>query len=402
MNGDTKGAFLSDTDDTDVTGGELVTNGTFDTDLTGWTASTAFPPASFVWSNGAMVLTGSGGTYSSVNHPVSCVVGKHYVVSADITGAGYISSSNSQGGWSPTSGITSFVATSPTMFIVAATGGSSVVTFDNISVKLADTDRSVNANALLVNGTITKTPVATGAELVGYSGFSGSNYLEQPYNSDLDFGTGDFCIMGWATASSASDWMMVRQTAGTTNTSGFWLYQTGGSYISGDLAYRSFEGGSSTQVTVGTLTTTFKHFAVVRRSGVASTYMNGVFQNSVADTRNVSSTDAELFIGCMANQNNPWTNGKAALIRISATAPTAAQIAKIYNDEKVLFQENAACTLYGTSDAVTALAHDSTTDLLHVGTSAGRSVFQGLRRVSNTTTAVGTAISASDGLVVEE
>ena len=91
-----------------------------------------------------------------------------------------------------------------------------------------------------------------------------------------------------------------------------------------------------------------------------------------------------------------------ALLRISATEPTAAQIAKIYNDEKVLFQENAACTLYGASDAVTALAHDSDTDLLHVGTSDGRSVFDGLRRVSNTTVAVGTAISASNGLVVEE
>jgi hypothetical protein len=40
--------------------------------------------------------------------------------------------------------------------------------------------------------------------------------------------------------------------------------------------------------------------------------------------------------------------------------------------------------------------------LLHVGTSAGRSVFQGLRRVDNTTDAVGTAISVVDGLVVEE
>jgi trimeric autotransporter adhesin len=37
MNGDIKGAFLSDTDDTDLVGsGELVTNGTFDTDTTGW------------------------------------------------------------------------------------------------------------------------------------------------------------------------------------------------------------------------------------------------------------------------------------------------------------------------------------------------------------------------------
>jgi hypothetical protein len=95
-------------------------------------------------------------------------------------------------------------------------------------------------------------------------------------------------------------------------------------------------------------------------------------------------------------------NGSLALWRISATAPTASQIEKIYNDEKVLFQENAQATLYGASDAVTALAHDPVTDLLHVGTSAGRSVFSGLRRVSNTTTAVGTAISAQAGLVVEE
>jgi trimeric autotransporter adhesin len=95
-------------------------------------------------------------------------------------------------------------------------------------------------------------------------------------------------------------------------------------------------------------------------------------------------------------------NASIALLRISATAPTASQIAKIYNDEKFLFQDNAQATLYGASDAVTALAHDPVTDLLHVGTSAGRSVFSGLRRVSNTTTAVGTAISASNSLVVEE
>jgi len=40
--------------------------------------------------------------------------------------------------------------------------------------------------------------------------------------------------------------------------------------------------------------------------------------------------------------------------------------------------------------------------LLHVGTSGGRSVFQGLRRVDNTTDAVGAAISASNGLVAED
>ena len=68
----------------------------------------------------------------------------------------------------------------------------------------------------------------------------------------------------------------------------------------------------------------------------------------------------------------------------------------------ISFQENAKATLYGSSDAVTALAYDDDTELLHVGTSAGRSVFQGLNRVDNTTDAVGAAISASNGFIVEE
>ena len=46
--------------------------------------------------------------------------------------------------------------------------------------------------------------------------------------------------------------------------------------------------------------------------------------------------------------------------------------------------------------------YDSTRDVLHLGTSAGRSDFVGLRRINNTTTAVTTAISASDGLIVEQ
>ena len=83
------------------------------------------------------------------------------------------------------------------------------------------------------------------------------------------------------------------------------------------------------------------------------------------------------------------------------SATSADQAAKMYNDEKYLFQPNAKATLYGTSNAVTALAYDTDTQLLHVGTSEGRSVFDGLRRVDNTTTAVATAISAVDGLVVE-
>jgi hypothetical protein len=94
--------------------------------------------------------------------------------------------------------------------------------------------------------------------------------------------------------------------------------------------------------------------------------------------------------------------GNLALVRHTASIPTDQQIKKIYNDEKHLFQVGAQATLYGTSNAVTSLAYDDDTELLHVGTSAGRSVFQGLRRVDNTTDAVGAAISASNGMVAED
>jgi hypothetical protein len=74
----------------------------------------------------------------------------------------------------------------------------------------------------------------------------------------------------------------------------------------------------------------------------------------------------------------------------------------MYNDEKALFQVNANATLYGSSKVTTALAYDKAADILHVGTSSGRSEFQGLQRINNTTTAVTTAISANDRLIVEQ
>ena len=78
---------------------------------------------------------------------------------------------------------------------VSTTNGATV-DIDHISVRLAEEDRSVNNNGVQVFGTVTKTAVATGAELVGYSGFSTSNYLLQPYNAALNF-TNEFSISFW-------------------------------------------------------------------------------------------------------------------------------------------------------------------------------------------------------------
>ena len=116
--------------------------------------------------------------------------------------------------------------------------------------------------------------------------------------------------------------------------------------------------------------------------------------------RDRSST--QVRIGYSNGNNAPLINGSIALCKITNDPADAEAIKKTYNDEKYLFRDNAKCTLYGTSNSVTALAYDDTKNILHAGTSSGRSEFQGLNRINNTTTAVTTEISASNGLVAEQ
>ena len=113
-----------------------------------------------------------------------------------------------------------------------------------------------------------------------------------------------------------------------------------------------------------------------------------------------SSNKNGLYIG-RGPVGNHFT-GDMALLKLSSTAPTEAQVAKIYSDERAMFGENAKCSIYGSSDVVNAIAYDSEREVFHMGTSSGRSDFSGLVRINNTTTSVGTNISASNGLIAEQ
>jgi hypothetical protein len=95
-------------------------------------------------------------------------------------------------------------------------------------------------------------------------------------------------------------------------------------------------------------------------------------------------------------------SGEIALLKIMGNAVTDDQVTRIYEMEKSLFYPDAKCTLYGVNNTVNAVAYDRDTKLLHVGTNSGRSVFQGLRRIDNTTNGITQSISASGGMVAEE
>lgn len=408
--GDIKLATLSDTDDTNITGAELVTNGTFDSNTTGWSADGSGDITFSSVGSTLQVVRGTnvaGAAYQGV----TVEVGKVYTFSANITsgtmsvrvgtaisGTQYKDLNTQTGSMSCT-----FTATSTTVYITMwPQSPNTTANIDNVSVRLAEEDRSVNGEGLQVFGTVTKTAVATGADLMAYSGFSSGNYLRQPYNSDLNFGTGDWAINCWFKITAATNTTVMLSWRNVGGQTPFWqVYQTN-TTINFDLSDGT-GGGMS-------ISTTYRddqwHMLtfLARGPSLREAWIDGKLIGSNTTTLSTGVTGGashELRVGTHFDGLYPYT-GSLALLRISATAPSAEQIKKIYEDEKHLFQENAKATLYGSSDAVTALAYDDDTELLHVGTSAGRSVFQGLRRIDNTTDAVGAAISASNGMVAED
>ena len=409
MNGDIKLATLSDTDTTNAVGAELVTNGTFASD-TGWTKGTGW------------TISGGGAVASSVASGVKItstaftVTAGYYTMALDVTTSASTYFFGVQGATSEHTGVKSTQGTvsitrylnagSHTAFIGAWSSGLSG-TFDNFSVRKAERDHSAEVQGLQVFGTIVKTPVRSGAELVAYNASNTTSYLEQTYNSDLDFGTaGDFHYSFWVYSDSSA----------TYNSNTYIFERTS----VGDPSSRRIEARMQTSTNLQVYATSavfvtgataiviakdrWNKVDIIRKSNVGSVWVNAVQQVSGSHSGNMTDTSAKLTVcnrGYFSPHNQGFPSG-IALFRVSGTAPSAEQIAKMYNDEKHLFRENAKATLYGTSDAVTALAHDDDTDTLHAGTSAGRSDFQGLRRINNTTRAIATAISAVDGFIVEE
>ena len=445
MIGDIKGAFLSNTDATNITGGNLISNGdAWSGASSGATSST--PPTGWTGANGAKFKINSGGDGAYINlvnagsaqggpnsymyQAITTVAGKKYKISVTqihhATITVFFAAAETSGGsqllynsWTSSSGNTpryeqgTFTATGATTFIrlgIVSGTNDYWVGWDDLVVTEVAEDRSVNAYGLHSFGTITKNPVATGAELVAYSGFNASNYLRHTiatnYGSAATITMGGWCKIAATHVDADYNYLCSVRNTSAAITAGVAIRKDQGDADSGKPYF--FENTNNALQSTGPRVDDdqWHHIIGVLDGTSKKIYIDGKLINqSTVTAVNLSAVDVTNvghYVATSGTASEYYNRGSLALIKFSASAASTEQIKKMYEDEKHLFQENAKATLYGSSDAVTALAYDDTTTTLHVGTSAGRSEFQGLRRINNTTTAVTTAISASNGLVTEQ
>ena len=419
MHGDTRLSVLSNTNPTDVVSPEILADTGFTSGTSNWVAV----QASISAGSNKLTITPDSGVNGGVYHLIDTVVGETYVfkikvlndpagygrifagTSNDINNSDKANLASKYGLFNGEHFIT-FTATSTTSYIWIEVGGGTqqATEFDDVNLRIAVRDHTEYQTGCQVIGTIAKDPVATGADLVAYSGFTTSNYIWQPFNDELDF-TDEMSIMFWVKDWAASTDLLHRGPFNTRNSqTSFYLYNDGGY----DYRFTLTSDGSTEQnfeiAGVGNRSG-WQHVCFTLKNGEVRGYLNGYEHAPVVS-----------FSGNIYNQNTGGQNGlfigdgpvsghftgSLALLRISATAPDLDQIAAMYNDEKHLFKENAKATLAGDDGHVRAMAYDDDTEILHIGTLKGRSDYQGLRRVDETTDEIAFALSASNGMVAGE
>ena len=305
-----------------------------------------------------------------------------------------------------------------TRVVLRSQGGTSI--FTDVKVEEAVADRSRHNSLMALRGSFEVTPAATNTELVGYKGTDDNDSLEDVTGSITHPGT-DYTWAWWGKSTDilfgTADLQAYMPVISYNPQAEGYYVTLGGSTGSKSLTIRHVNSGlaeaslalSQTIDARYPILTDWTQYVIVKKGNVFSSYINGKL-DIVRDSSYTASFAAALEgLNHGDNFKIVRTHGSgSSMFRMSTSAATAGQVEKMYRDEEPLFRENAACTLYGTSNQIRALAYDEDTKLLHVGSvndggdGGARSVFRGLQRVSNTTEAAGVALSASNDLVVEE
>mgnify|MGYP003115530263 CR=1 FL=1 len=443
---------IADTGDgiTETTLTNLVSNSSFASNTTGWAIDNSWSQsnASSTINNltETYLITNSGsqsGSYFGSVYTFSSgtfVSGEKYVLSFDILTGG-----NRTGVVRMTTSSTHFTkqalaanrsyqyeftadGTSGTLRLGSDVGSNNRTTYyTRISVSKVVENYTDDSSGLAVYGSVTQKPVAPGADLMCMKNWSTTNYIQQSAygdnGQDLSFGSGDFTVMWWVNpndtgGSNYAMWEFNNRyyISGHSHDTQTYL----NCYFNQDtirVDYSPENDGANYKQLLNLSGSHWQDYdrwlfcAVVRRGGSFELWINGVLEererasgiNSFVRDANISNASSRLRLGIAAGGAD--SDIEIALFRACKTAAGADQLVKIYNDERKLFFPNVKCSLTGSGNAsnlVKAVDRDQSTGVAYIGTASGRSDFQGLQRINNTTTGVTTSISVSNGFIAEQ
>ncbi|UKJ74471.1 hypothetical protein [Azospirillum brasilense] len=336
MPGDIRLATLCDAATGSITGsGELITNGDFAGGTAGWTAVNG---ASLSVISGRLRCMSSGTANAGAYQVLPTVAGRTYLLRIDVDASGYAGavasvqvrqdgylglllaeSYVSAGGVSGR--LVQFTATSMTTAVwvfVQQSAAGAYVEFDNISCNLAAPDRSYKGKGLIVNGTLQRNPVATGADVVAWSGFLASNYLQRPHDADMPFGAGDFYVSFWCKGATTGTTILSTAAPDGSGAALRVISTTNGP----DAAFSNSLGGWGGEVFGGTRLdgSDFVKVDILRRNGVVEVWTNGVLGGSGTNTTDLTNAAGALTVG-KEPVGGFSTDGTLALLRMGGLRP---------------------------------------------------------------------------------
>ncbi len=317
---------------TQPTGSELVTNGTFDTDASGWTITDT---GTIVRQSDGTAKVTRGSSAIVAYQDITTVVGTTYELSVDITDIGgshgqvYVYSTPHSGSLDTNIGYSfytgtykgTFTADTTTTRIALYAHPSGYTSYDNVSVKATTIpDYSADIKGSGTNKTLTGYDAAgvrnpngaNGFNVNGYYGsalhFDGSgDYLQTPDSADFTVGTGDYTIEGWFYFNNLS---ATRRLCGqrASNASEFqFLLETDSNGI---LAYYYSIGNASKSVPgIALSTSQWTHIAVERYNTIHTLYVNGVAVGTNNSSGSLDDRAQPFSIGRQGNYTSDTFNG---------------------------------------------------------------------------------------------
>ena len=279
---------------TPTTGSELITNGTFDTDVSSWTAQ---PSNSLTHQPDGTAKATRGGGAEVATQVITTVVGQTYELSVDVTeiegshGQVYVNSSgdlNTSIGYSFSCGSFkgTFTADTTSTDISLYAHPAGPTSYDNVSVKAttiqdysADIKGSGSNHTLTINNDCGVRSVFESANPASHYGSAISfedtgDSITMSGSSDFNFGTGNFTIEAWVKPRTLSGTHQIISCA--VNNENWQLMR----HSSGVLRWNSRgtnDGSTSAYNTTYDLPLNqWSHVAVSREDDILRIFLNGV------------------------------------------------------------------------------------------------------------------------------